>query len=390
MTFDPTDVDAFRWHLWEQVFGFRLMPPKERLDALIVASARSGRTLWTEEARPVLGAGFEDAFEPGSPTYVRAADLRRVGAAAHAFAATLCRAHGADAAHAHDAGVIAMWLAQAAAVMDFLLDAGQTPRERLAALVRRPVVRAALSSEPDGPDGHFGVRTAPPELLFLVLCLEEGFARLRRRFAEAQPEDPYQQRLAAEIAGCLDGMIDAELASTTLRLDGPIGLDAVEAELRQINTLGVWMWLYVGLVGRARPAERLLEGLRRVAARIGDVGWTLDALSDVHEDLAAGVWSRVWWALEVEDGAAWRGTLPVEPRPALEALLRSSALDRLLAGVEVAIHEIETEPTLPVAEREQLGLLCRLQVWSFLVPAPRGDGATTGRAAATARGDDAR
>jgi hypothetical protein len=159
-------------------------------------------------------------------------------------------------------------------------------------------------------------------------------------------------------------MLSAELRSPMLSLDSAATLDAVEAELRTVNTLAVWVSAYVGLIGGPEPAPAVLDGLLEVTGLIGEIGWLLDALSDACKDLRANVWSLVWLEVARAAPATWRDSTDT----ALSALTRSPAIDRLLSRVEIAIREVERQPSLAAASAAKLAALCRLCAWSFLQP----------------------
>ena len=372
MTIDA-EVDAFRWRLWARVFGFRILPARAVVDERLRQLGVVGEALWHEALRPFLPEFAPLFAPPASDAEARhIANLKAVAAMAYIIARDLQRAHTVDEAGAHDAGVIAAWMGMAAAVLDFLIDAGRlTPAaiaahldaDRLCCAVPSPDDRA---TEPPRLDAW----GTPPELLFPLRAVERALAGIRDRLARTPPGD-YRSRLHHEIRASLSRMASAELASPQLRLRRATAeeLDTVETELRTVNTLGLWLSAYVGLCAAPRPPDAVLDGLLRVTSRIGEAGWILDALADVHEDLEAGVWSRVWVeAARQPEPPDLADRSPDGRARAIAELERGPVLDRLLARLEVLVDELSREPALDADAPARLAGAVQLMTYVFLSP----------------------
>ena len=373
-------IDAFRWRLWARVFGFRILPAREVVDERLRQLEVVGEALWQDALRPFLPE-FAPLFAPpvDAAEARHVANLKAVAAMAYTIGRDLQRAHTVDEAGAHDAGVIGAWMGIAAAVLDFLIDTGRLAPAAIAAhLDVERLCRAMPSPDEGGDDGaaelpRLDAGGPPPELLFPLRAVEQALAGIRARLART-PRGDYRGRLHHEIRASLSRMASSELASPQLQLARvtPAELDAVEAELRTVNTLGLWLSAYVGLCAAPRPPDPVLEGLLRVTSRLGEAGWILDALADIHEDLEAGVWSRVWVeAARQPEPPDLADRSPGGRARALAALERGPVLDRLLARLEVLIDELAREPALDVDTPARLTGAVQLMTFVFL--SPRGE-----------------
>jgi hypothetical protein len=350
-----TGGPADRWQLWRRVFDHGLMPPLGRLRAEHRARAASAERVWAEVLAPevteLVASGA--ALPPG-------AGVRRVAGFAYDVSRALGALHGIADGDAHETGAIGVWMALAAAEMDRLVDDGEVApaafREHLAADRVEQVLRpgAAVQDTPCVPDQPY-----------LRRCLDRAFDGLRRRMFRPSA-DPFRDDVNREIVTCVRSMLEGQLDSPDLRMRPDADLGGVEETLRRVNALTVWMVTYVGLLHRPRPDGAVLASLRRAATAVGQIGWILDALSDIHEDLDAGVWSLVWLELARESGpgAAWLRA--GDPAASMRALSAAGAIDRLLARLARLIDSIEGDPALPAAPRHALGGLCRWMVWAFL------------------------
>jgi hypothetical protein len=361
-----------RWDIWTRVFRFQVMPSRPVLHRLILERDALGTELWNAVMEPALAARVPALFNAaGTPAMRRTAmDLRRVGASAYALAGSFYYLHGNRPEAARRAGVAAMWLAQAAAVMDYLLDETSFDPQVLRGHLHPDVITAALPPAGDTAREihHFDAPPFDPELTFVLAALEHGFAGLRECFALGA-DDAYHRRLREDLVVCLHQMIGAELASPGLRIDRCDYLDDVERTLRGINTLPTWLFAYAGLATEPAPAEPLIDGVLRAAQLVGDIGWTLDALEDVIPDLENRIWNRAWLMLAQtcyrRDPADWRALI-ASPEQALEQLAGSAVFDQLLADIERSIAEIAADARLPTSACAALADVCRLLVWSFL------------------------
>lgn len=367
-------VEAFRWRLWERVFGFRILPAKAVVDERLRQLAVVGEALWVEELRPCLpefAALF--AAPQGDEERRHVANLKAVSAMAYILARDLHRAHAVDEAGAHEAGVVAAWMGIAAAVLDFLIDAERLTPAVISAHLDTARLRRAVPSPDDkaaAPPLRLDPWGSPPELLFPLRAVERALGGIRARLQRTPPGD-YRRRLHHEILASLSRMVSSELASPQLRLGRatPAEIDAVEEELRTVNTLALWLSAYVGLCASRCPPDAVLDGLLRVTTRVGEAGWILDALADVHEDLEAGVWSRVWVeATRQPEPPDLTDRSPAGRARAIERLERGPVLDRLLARLEVLIDELDREPALLDDAPARLVGAVQLMAYMFLAP----------------------
>lgn len=370
------DRDAhlqLRWDIWIRAFRFRLLPPRPVLHRLILERDALGTQLWDAVMRPALADRIPGLFAAGADPAMRriAMDLRRVGASAYAVTGSLYLLHGSRPQAARTAGVATMWLAQAAAVIDYLLDEEAFPPAALAAHLRSELIDSALPAiGAAAPVHHFDTPPFDPRLTFVLTALERGFAGLRDCLAGA-PDDPHHRRLRDELVICLREMVGAELDSPALRLASGGDLDAVDRTLRRVNTLSVWLFAYAGLIAEPALPAPVIDAVARIAELVGHIGWTLDALDDILRDLDAGVWNRAWLLLAQtryrHRPTEWRALI-ADRELAIAELIASPVIDRLLASIEQATDEILANPAVPAEARAQLVDVCGLLVWSFLAP----------------------
>ncbi|TMQ07993.1 MAG: hypothetical protein E6J90_41780 [Deltaproteobacteria bacterium] len=261
-----------RWEIWIRAFQFRLMPPLPVLHRLILERDALGTELWDGVMRPALVERVPALFAADADPAMRriAMDLRRVGASAYAVTGSLYHLHGTRPATARAAGVAAMWLAQAAAVIDYLLDEEAFDPATLAAHLRPDLISAALPP-PGNPHPivhHFDVPPFDPRLTFALTAVEQGFAGLRSCLALA-PDDEYHRRLHEELLICIRQMVGAEIDSPALRLDRCDDLDEVDRTLRRVNALSVWLFAYTGLITEPAPPGLVIDAVARIAELSG-------------------------------------------------------------------------------------------------------------------------
>jgi hypothetical protein len=179
-----------RWDIWTRSFRAHLMPPRPVLHRLILERDALGTKLWDSVMRPALGRRIPALFAAEADPSMRriAMDLRRVGASAYALTGSLYYLHGARPVAARTAGIAAMWLAQAAAVVDYLLDEAAFEPAKLAAHVHPDLISAALPLpvQTEHSIHHFDSPPFEPELTFVLIALERGFAGLRECMALGQ------------------------------------------------------------------------------------------------------------------------------------------------------------------------------------------------------------
>lgn len=360
--------------IWNRVFRFRLMPPLPRLQQLVLERDALGTTLWTEVMRPGLVDEVPALFADDPPPRMRriAMDLRRVGASAYVVAASLYYLHGDRPAAARTAGVTAMWFAQAAAVLDYILDEEGPSRSVIDAHLTAEALAAALpppgSDRPPAPLVAFH-----PELGFVMRALDHAFAGLRACFAAAAA-DEYRAWLHGEVMACMQRMTAAELASPADDLAGLRNLDEIERALDLVNTQLTRLYALAGLALAPPLPAGGVRSVLRAASLAGDIGWSLDALSDVAADLDHRVWSRAWLWLARErrehGAAAWRELIG-DRAAALDAWQRSGVADRMLGAIDEALAELAALAEVSPAGRGQLVDVVQLLIWSFLSPPAR-------------------
>jgi len=363
--------DRYRWHLWRRVFAFDILPLRSRLDPALNALEALGTRFLLLEARPRLASEFPDLFDATATGAALQARLsvQRVAAFSFRLAEELSAIHGGVPGAA---GPVAAWMGVAGSIVDHLLDEHVVPAAALAARLSPDQIRAALPLDGNAHGDHHGRpphrfddESAPAALRFLLVALELAFAGARALLARSPSSR--KDRIRHELLACLCSMAAAELRSPRWRLAAPLERSAVERELEEVNTLSVWVSAYLGLLTH-EPAPAALETLLRTTRAVGRLGWLLDALSDAHADLEAGVWSLVWLRVAAELGTGWIGEGGPRRDVAAEALDSSSVVDQLLSEVELILRGIETDPDLPVRSRAELGLLCRTTAFSFLRP----------------------
>jgi hypothetical protein len=359
---DAARAQRDRWQLWLKVMDQRLLPPLAELEQLIAVRRQCADRLWQAALAPALVGEFAALVaEPAGDELRQVRDeIRRVASAAHGLAGGLYRLHGADPAIAEATGIAAMWMTLAAATVDRLVDDGWLSPDAVRTQLNPTAFIAALAP---------GAAVPATRQPFLDLLLQRAVLAIRARLATAATR--FDAEIIAELVVCLREMINGQLASPELRISGHAELTEVESTLHRVNALTVWIATYLGLLGapQAPPRERV-RALRDVTTRVGEIGWALDALSDIHVDLEASVWSLVWLELARTTGidAPWIACVRGRPALALDALDRSDVCDRLLARIGVAIDAIERAPDVEPTAAAALARFCRYMVWAFLVP----------------------
>jgi hypothetical protein len=338
-----------RFTLWMRVLDHALVPPPEELAATLAERAACGAALWAGPFATELGPEFPSLFVVPEPAL--AGEIRRVASAAHGVATALHALH-CDRDDGATAGETGMWLTLAAAGLDHLVDDGIFDANAMRQHVAPGRVLEVLrGGEPIRISGQPWVERA----------LGFGLAKLAAQLRAG--DGPYHRELCGELEQCIQAMLVAQLRSDELMLSPHADLARVRTDLRAINALTVWVGAYAGLFGHAAlPFERL-ELVRRVATLVGDVGWALDALSDIHTDLAHGVFSLVWLELAEHTGLAapWLIDPVGNPALALATLHASPVIDRLLARLEHQLEEIDRQ-----SEHGTIARLSRYMVAAFL------------------------
>jgi hypothetical protein len=278
-----------------------------------------------------------------------------MAAAAERLSMGLYALHSAEPAHATAAARAAIWFVLASAVLDEKLDHGAVHADEVRQRCNPAAFLAAI--EPGGPALAF------PSQPLLEILLRNTTAAIAERIGCGTSER--DRTVARELRACLRDAIAGQLDSPYLRIDRLTDLDEVERSLRRINTLTAWTQGYLGLFGAAGLSSTTLRSVRQVCRRIGEIGWALDALSDIHTDLDAGVWSLVWLELARRDDS-WITTHGTTPDLALAALARSDVAIVLLQRIALAIAEIRDAPAVAPTAAGGLADFCSFMVWSFL------------------------
>jgi hypothetical protein len=120
--------------------------------------------------------------------------------------------------------------------------------------------------------------------------------------------------------------------------------------------------MYVGVLSQMLGVDPEV-----IATLLGDLGWALDALSDIHDDLAHGVFSLVWLELAEATGrdADWLIDPGGRSERALAALASSPVIDRILIRIHHQLAEIDRQ-----SGGRAIAELCRYLVAAFLSAEP--------------------
>jgi hypothetical protein len=300
-------------------------------------AAPSGRPRGAAVARPP-GAGARRAACRCSRRHAgRRAGAARVGTVASAawgLASAICALHGDDPVRRDAACVPAVWMTLAAAAVDHVVDDGLIDPDEVRRRLNPCAVLAAVTP---------GASPRPmlAALPYVDRLLAPALGGIQARIAAART--PFDHAVVRELRVCLEAMISGQLESPRLRIGPHAELDAIHATLHRVNALTVWVATYLGLIDAGDLAPPTIAAVRDATTRVGEIGWILDALSDIHADLGAGVWSLVWLEL-ARDSAAdapWLRYAAVRPEVALDALAASGVIARLLTRVRFPIEEVE-------------------------------------------------
>ena len=353
-------ADRERRQLWSRVIEQRLIAPS--LLAIVPDRIRRAGELLDGFVIPGLGPFGPVLANPESESAkIARREFGHMAAATELLATGLYALHSSDDAHALATSHAATWLVLAAAVLDQKVDDGELHPDEVRQRVNPAAFLAALA--PDGPS------ISIPSQPLLEILLANTVAGMRARIAAGT--SAFDRTVERELEICVRDMISGQLDSPHLRIHPLSDLDEVERTLRRVNTLTTWVPAYLGLFGAHGLADETLRSVRQITTRVGDVGWALDALSDIHADLDAGVWNLVWLELARETGvtAPWVGATP---DAALDALAGSQVAVKMLSRIALAIEEIRTASAVEPRAAGALADLCLYMVWSFLSVAPEG------------------
>ncbi|MEZ4361949.1 MAG: hypothetical protein R3B48_17295 [Kofleriaceae bacterium] len=361
---------ADRLALWLQALALGLPPTPEDHARQLAAQRALGEQLFQDVLVPGLGPDFGAQLAAAQTPLagLAATEFRRMAAAAHWLARGLHGLHasegapGATAEAGEASARCAVWLTLAAAVIDQKVDDGELSGD----VVRQHLNPAAFLAAIEPGGAPLRVPGQPLIEVLLANTTSQIAARLRAGSSD------FDAMVAAELRVCLTEMIVGQLDSPYLRIHPLSDLDHVEQTLRRVNTLTTWIPAYLSLLGAPRPSEPTLRAVRQVTTKLGEVGWALDALSDIHADLQAGVWSWMWLTVARHDGphARWLREHQDAPERALAALEACSATTTRLTQIALAIDEIGRTPHVNPAAAAELVAFCRYMVWSFLFTAP--------------------
>ncbi|MBK7197153.1 MAG: hypothetical protein IPH80_32235 [Myxococcales bacterium] len=357
---NPERVTADRWRLWIEVVDQGLVPERARLDELRAERATVAAQLWRDHLVPALGAAYPSLLAAATPVDARVRrELRTVASAAWGLASAIYALHGDDPVRRDAACVPAVWMTLAAAAVDHVVDDGLIDPDEVRRRLNPCAVLAAVTP---------GASPRPmlAALPYVDRLLAPALGGIQARIAAART--PFDHAVVRELRVCLEAMISGQLESPRLRIGPHAELDAIHATLHRVNALTVWVATYLGLIDAGDLAPPTIAAVRDATTRVGEIGWILDALSDIHADLGAGVWSLVWLEL-ARDSAAdapWLRYAAVRPEVALDALAASGVIARLLTRLRFAIDEVERTVDVRPGAAGALADFCRYMVWSFL------------------------
>jgi hypothetical protein len=354
-------IRADRWELWCKVIDHRLVPPPDELDGLVAARRAEAERLWTGLLSPGMAAGF--AAELAAPVTARLrGELGRMASAAHQLASGLYALHANAPTGAEATARAAIWLTLASAVVDQKVDDGELSPDEVRRVLNPTAFLAALAPG--------AAPLAMPGQPFLELLLRHTTTAIGDRIAAGRTA--FDRAVTVELERCLREMIAGQLDSPRLKIHPLAELAEVEATLHRVNALTVWIPAFLGLLGEPEPPAATVRAVRQITTRVGEIGWALDALSDIHGDLEAGVWSLVWLELarRTGPGAIWLREFPDRPERALDALAASDVIPQLLTRIGLALDEIARMPDVSTAAVTTLVAFCRYMIWSFLIAPP--------------------
>lgn len=321
-----------RWELWLSVLDHDLVAPPDALAAALAERAACGDALW---AGPFATLGAEFPALLAHPRSPLALEIRRVASAAWGIGQALHALHcrGDDGG---PAGEIAMWFTLAAAGLDHLVDDGLLDGDAMRRYLAPGRVIEVLRGGPP---------IALPGFPWVERMLERGLTRLGEAMRAPGRDAELQRELRGELEHTIHAMLVAQLRSSELVIGPHADLARVRTDLRAINALTVWIAAYGGLLGHARPPPAALDTVRRIATLVGNLGWALDALSDLHDDLAHGVFSLVWLELAELTGvdAPWLLDPRGRPELALATLASSPVIERILIRIHHQLAELDRQ-----------------------------------------------
>jgi hypothetical protein len=354
-------VRADRWELWCKVIDHRLVPPPAELNALVAGRRAEADRLWAGLLMPAMAAGFAGQLADAATARLRN-ELGRMASAAYQLACGLHDLHATNPAGADATARAAVWLTLASAVVDQKVDDGELSPDEVRRLLNPTAFLAAL--EPGAAP------LAMPAQPFLELLLRHTTTAIRERIAAGRTA--FDRAVAGELERCLREMIAGQLDSPRLKIHPLADLAEVETTLHRVNVLTVWIPAFLGLLGEPEPPAATVRAVRQITTRVGEIGWSLDALSDIHVDLETGIWNLVWLELarRTGPGASWLREYRDRPECALDALAASDVIPQLLTRIGLALDEVARMPDVSSAAVATLVAFCRYMIWSFLIAPP--------------------
>jgi hypothetical protein len=140
----------------------------------------------------------------------------------------------------------------------------------------------------------------------------------------------------------------------------------VGTQMRAKSVLPIWTIALVCLHPRRPPLT--LSSLRRLEPRVAPLGemlWLIDDMVDLVDDWETQAWNQLWQRWQ-EGGGTW----PASAEEAVQALLSAGLLDRAIADLVQAWHQVRST-FAPAHGPRSLDLCWRatIQSWVYGLPA---------------------
>lgn len=220
----------------------------------------------------------------------------------------------------------------AAVAIDQLLDEDGLSTASLEPL-REWVAGRTLDSS---ASGNGRITASDPRLNALASMLEDTLTDCRRRATDAS--------LYAAFKADLLKMLDAELASPSVTLDGP-PVERVRQIVRDKSVSLVRVGFQACSIG-ARFDPAAARDFQEICDAIGEILWIMDDLIDLEEDLDRGIWNRTLWRLydDVRE-ERFRELTASKPRLA-QGIINSGLVAREIDEISRRVEFLETHPRI--------------------------------------------